>query len=316
MSRSIVVGANGFVGSELTAQLVRSGNNPVRIQRSATMQDQQNLRLQNNFIDLTCSDWRTLFQNAEVVYFVAGFAHAEVHDESQLLINSETPAIAFKAANQNSVRKFVWLSSIQVLGNASDQPLNTLMAPNPQNKYAASKLAGEVNLLAAADSAGTELAIVRPPLVYGPGVKGNFLTLLAKVHRGGWLPLGSANATRSMVAVENLCDLMIHLAGYSAPRSDSGASRVWHVCDSDQVTIKSLVQSMKEAFDSRLHLIPVSARVLEWGFRLARQQNLIDRLLKNMEVDQSATCEQLNWQPPVGFSQALIRTVQWYQQQA
>jgi len=151
------------------------------------------------------------------------------------------------------------------------------------------------------------VAIVRSPLVYGPGVKANFLRMLRWVDKEWPLPLGAVDNKRSLVSVWNLCDLMLRLLGDSVP-----AGRIWLVSDGEDLSTPQLIRRLAAAMDRRARLLPVPVSVLKTlgGWLGYRAQ--IDRLCGSLVVDIGQTRDELNWSPPESVEEGLRRTVRWY----
>jgi UDP-glucose 4-epimerase len=198
------------------------------------------------------------------------------------------------------------LSSIKVLGEVSARPLTVDAPYAPADAYGRSKMEAEKALLDAARVGGTELAIVRPPLVYGPGVKANFLMLLrlVRLNRLGLpLPLGDARAPRSFVGVRNLVDLIAALA--------TRGSGVFHVSDPEDLSVVDLFARLGGR--SGL-MIRVPGAAMRRMARWTGQQAIYLRLFESLQLDQSATRATLGWQPPLGVGQQLEETMTWYLQ--
>jgi UDP-glucose 4-epimerase len=235
---------------------------------------------------------------------LAGIAHRQASVAELEATNVLWPEKIFQACGAAGVESFLWLSSIKVLGDVSEAPLAIDAPYRPVDDYARSKEQGERALLKRAEIQSTELQIVRPPLVYGPTVKANFLALLklaAWSRRGLPLPLGSARAPRSFVGVDNLCDLLIHLTGQRGG--------VYHVADARDL---SLVELLTLSGARRRMLWPLSPRLLEWLAGCLAQKANYQKLFKPLQVDQSATLDRIGWQPPCAIEEQLGETVAWF----
>ena len=211
-----------------------------------------------------------------------------------------------EAAVEARVPAVVWLSSIKVLGDISSSPFRVGDPYRPGNAYAHSKMAAEL-ALADTDSGNTRVAIVRPPLVYGANVRGNFLRMMLWAARGLPMPLGNATAPRSMVSVANLCDLLIRL-------SRDGAG-IFHVADSTDVSVASLLAQLAALFGQQLRLFGIPPGLMRFLTSVTGQQPIYSRLFDPLQVDQSVTRDALDWHPPFAANEQMEATVQWFQQQ-
>jgi nucleoside-diphosphate-sugar epimerase len=155
-----------------------------------------------------------------------------------------------------------------------------------------------------------EVVCIRPPLVYGPGVKGNFLSLLRWLERGLPLPLGSVHNLRSLVALDNLVDLIITCLDHPA-----AANQSFLVSDNEDLSTTELLRRMGNALDRPARLIPVPPRLLQWGAKLFGKEEIAQRLLANLQVDISKTKERLGWAPPLSVDEGLRKTAEWYLKQ-
>ena len=251
------------------------------------------------------TDWAQRLEGVDLVVHLAGLAHRRAGRDELLTVNERWPVTLFEAASVAGVTDFVWLSSIKVLGDSSEQPLREADAYRPADEYAESKMRAEIKLLDIAPTSATSLSIIRPPLVYGPGVKANFAALIRLAERCGRglpLPLGAATAKRSLIGVANLCDLIVTVPGHSG---------IFHGADAEDISVANLLLSLGARPD-RLLAVPAS-----FGRRLAQltgQLSLYGKLFRPLQVDQRATCEALRWRPPLTMAEQIEETVAWYRQ--
>ena len=211
---------------------------------------------------------------------------------------------------QAGVRRFVWLSSIKALGDSSATPLKECDPLNPGDDYGRSKAQGEQMLLQALQAqpqwAG-RLAIVRPPLVYGPGVGANFLAM-ARWATSTWpLPLAGADAPRAWLSVQNLTDFIQHVA-----TADLGRQVIFHVCDAEQTSVRGMLRSMAQLTGRSARLFTLPKAVLLFVARVAGREAQAQRLLLPLPVSMQATTSQLNWQPPIKQADALAEVMTWF----
>jgi UDP-glucose 4-epimerase len=242
---------------------------------------------------------------------LAGKAHVlrkaspALRDEFMLVNGMGTAALA-QACAESGVRRFVYLSSVGVLGSSTAAaPFTNASAPDPRNIYAVSKLAGET----AANSFGDrlEVVIVRPPLVYGPRVKANFLRLLRLVDGGVPLPLGAVRNGRSLVSIWNLCDLLIHVL-----ENPAAPGRAWVVSDGHDVSTPELLRAIGAAMGKTPILLPLPVGVLEVLATIVRRHAMFTQLCGSLLLDIEDTRRELGWSPPVSFADGIRRTVDWY----
>jgi UDP-glucose 4-epimerase len=310
--RVLVTGASGFVGRTLCQVLVEKGfhvRGAVRRPGSSLLHDQVVVG------DIgSTTQWGEALRDIDAVVHAAARAHIMNAKPSDLDLYYETNARGTarlaEAAAKAGVKRFLYVSSIKV--NGEERPLGAYLAsdtPNPQDPYGKSKLEGEKALLAAAGS--LQVAIVRPPLVYGPGVRANFLRLMRWVDKEYPLPLGCVNNRRSLVSVWNLCDLFVHLLSHPLPNN-----RAWLVSDGEDLSTPDLIRKLALAMGRRARLLPVPEGVLQFAGMLTGKSAEVSRLRGSLAVDISATRQDLGWSPPVSMDAALLRTVQWYLNEA
>lgn len=299
----LVTGASGFVGRHLTPGLTAAGcavQGVVRDQNTAP-------ELQKVWpsLGLIAED----LASVDCVFHLAGLAHAGAQgaDHHALLnVNVDQTVNLFRQAVQAGVRRFVWLSSIKVLGDQSDRPLPVTAPYAPADDYAASKTAAEQQLLAE-PAGGTQLCIVRPPLVYGEGVQANFLSMLGYALSGWPLPLKSAVAPRAWLSVHNLINLLLHMREAELPDQS-----IWHVRDAEETSVANMLSCMARCANRDLHLWPLPPGLALALASLIGKHDMAARLFQPLQVDMSATQSMLGWQPPIPQQQAINEVVAWY----
>lgn len=311
--RWLVTGAGGFVGRALVARLARDPSWQVH---AATRQTDLPLapgvtRVAAPALDGD-ADWRSALQGVDVVVHLAARVH--VMDE-----RAADPLTAFRQVNvqgslalarqalEAGVRRFVFVSSVKVHGEATapGRPWHADDLPAPQDAYGQSKLEAEQGLRALLTGPAMELVIVRPPLVYGAGVRANFQALARAVARGWPLPLGAVYNRRSFVALDNLVDLLVLCGTHPA-----AAGEAFLVSDGDDLSTTGLLQRMARAQGRPARLWPVPVAWLQAIGRLTGRSAVLQRLCGNLQVDITKTRERLGWRPPCSVDDALRQMVQ------
>jgi nucleoside-diphosphate-sugar epimerase len=211
-----------------------------------------------------------------------------------------------RQAVQAGVRRFVFISSVKVNGEATSpgQPFTPADAPAPQDAYGQSKHEAERALWQVALDTGMEVVVIRPPLVYGPGVKGNFAQMVQWVRRGVPLPLGALDNRRSLVALDNLVGFIALCA--DPARSPQAANQTFLVADGDDVSTPEMLRRVAHAYGVRARLLPVPVGLMRGAARLLGQAAVADRLFGSLQVDASKARTLLGWTPEVTM-QAQLR---------
>jgi len=207
------------------------------------------------------------------------------------------------------VRRFVFVSSVKVNGESTPvgQPFTPDDQPRPQDPYGVSKFEAEQALMRLAGVSGMEVVILRPVLVYGPGVKANFQAMMHWLRKGVPLPLGALDNRRSLLALDNLVDCIITCLHHPA-----AANQTFLVSDGEDLTVPTLLRRTAAAFDQRARLVPVPLFVLRAGGRVLGREGIVQRLCDSLQVDITKTRRLLGWEPPVSIDAALKATAQQY----
>ena len=310
--RVLVTGATGFVGRSLCETLSRQGH----LVRAALRSDRllPACITEHVVVGDICATtrWETVLDGVDAIVHLAARAHILDDNPSNehlyLDVNLHGTECLAKAAARVGVKRFVFLSSVKVNGEgAGARPYTALDVPHPEDAYGKSKWLAEQAVVQVAEQSGMRAAIVRAPLVYGPGVRANFLRLLRCVDRQIPLPLGAIRNRRSLVSVWNLCDLLTNLLKNSTP---SGVA--WMVSDGADLSTPALIRGLGRAMGRRVRLLPVSPRILYAGGLLVGRKAEVGRLCGSLAVDISSTRERLSWSPPLSVEEGLARTVSWY----
>ena len=285
----LVTGATGFVGCKLVDAL---GDPATMLSvRSESDSWAEPLRNRRCVVHLAA---RVHVMNDTVAEPLAEFRKANV---------DITLALANKAA-QAGVKRFIFMSSVKVNGEQTHpgHPFRTDDIPAPQDPYGISKMEAEVGLRKIAEQTGMEVVIIRPPLVYGPGVKANFASMVRWLQRGVPLPLGAIHNHRSLVGLDNLVDLIVTCIDHPA-----AANQTLMVSDGEDVSTTELLRRMGAALGKPARLISIPQGLLEWGAALAGKHDVAQRLFSSLQVDSAPTCQLLGWNPPVSLNQGLLQ---------
>jgi nucleoside-diphosphate-sugar epimerase len=259
------------------------------------------------------TDWSHALRNVECVIHLAARVHVMRDESPDTLAEyrnvnvASTEKLARDAAAQG-VRRLVFLSSIKVNGeNTRDRPFTEGDAPNPEDAYGISKLEAEQLLWKISAETGLEVVVLRAPLVYGPGVKGNFLRLMNLVARNRPLPLASVRNKRSLVFLGNLVDALI-----VAMRSPAAAGHVYLVSDGEDLSTPELIRGIAKALDVPPRLLPLPTSLLRaCGVMLGKKAESA-RLMDSLQIDSSKIRRDLGWRPSYSVEQGLEQTGSWY----
>jgi nucleoside-diphosphate-sugar epimerase len=305
----LITGATGFVGKCLIRQVGRQVGYTLTcaVRRSRSVESGREILVN----DLTAdTDWSSALDGQQqVVIHTAARAHIMKDEAPDPLaeyrrVNVEgTLNLACQAAKAG-VSRFVYISSIKVNGDETflGQPFTADDMPAPEDPYGISKLEAEKGLHKIASETGMDVVIIRPPLVYGAGVKGNFASMVKLVGKGLPLPLGAIHNKRSLVALDNLLDLIITCIDHPA-----AANQVFLAGDGQDVSTTELLRGVGRAMGKPARLIPVPAGMLMFGASLLGKKAVVQRLLGSLQVDISKARNLLGWEPPLSVEEGLRR---------
>lgn len=308
----LLTGASGFVGKAVlkTAQQRGLKIRPVYRSKDSAM-------LQTEAVLVSAMDagvdWSQALQNVDVVIHSAARTHI-LNEEAQdplaeyWQVNVEGTLNLARQAAAAGVRRFLFISSIKVNGEstAPGRSFTAYDSPAPEDPYGLSKAEAETHLQKVAEETGMEVTIIRPPLIYGPGVKGNFASLIRWVRTGLPLPLaGVTHNRRSFVGLDNLVDLILVCAVH--PKA---ANQLFLISDGEDLSTTDLLRKIGIALGQRTRLIWVPAGAIFFMAGLLGKRNISQRLLGSLQVDLYKTCELLDWKPPVSLDEGLRKTVE------
>lgn len=309
----LLTGASGFVGKAVLNTAQQRGINIRPVYRSIdSAMGQPNAVLVSGLEDGK-ADWTQALQGVNVVIHAAARAHIMREEEHDSLFEYRrvnvigTLNLARQAAALG-VRRFVFISSIKVNGEATapGQPFTADDIPAPEDAYGQSKTEAEVQLNQLAKETGMEVTIIRPPLIYGPGVKGNFASLITWVRRGFPLPLGAVDDNRrSLVGIDNLADLILVCAYH--PKA---AHQIFLVSDGEDLSTTEMLWRIGKALRQPVRLLWVPVGLISLIGDLVGKKVVSQRLLGSLQVNIHKTCELLDWKPSVAVNEGLRRAVE------
>ena len=312
----LVTGANGFVGSALCASLVAQQHQVVAVLRQSSNTNTLSIpehsaqylhSLQLDFTDILSI--KSSLQGVDAIVHCAARVHQVRESAADPLaeyrrINTQATLNLARMAAQAGVRRFVFLSSVKVNGEYSQRghPFRSSQAA-AIDAYGLSKWEAERGLMAIAAKTAMEVVIIRPPLVYGPGVKANFLTMMRALHRGIPLPFGAINNQRSLIALPNLVDFialcLIH------PKA---AHQTFMISDQQDVSTTKLLRLLGDALHCPARLLPMHQGLLGVSLKAIGRGDMAQRLCADLTVDSSPATDLLGWQPPLTLQQGLQLT--------
>jgi nucleoside-diphosphate-sugar epimerase len=311
--RIVVTGANGFVGAALCRRLrdsgflvrgaVRDPAKPVPLPgiEWVALHDQSN-----------GEETRQQLQGVKVIVHLAARVHvmrdaaADPLGEFRKVNVVWTERLA-RAAAAEQVRRFVYLSSIKVNGEYSVSPFTEQDPPNPQDPYGVSKWEAEQALATVSSQTGLETVVVRSPLVYGPGVRGNFLALLKLVRREIPLPLAAVRNKRSLIYRDNLADALV-----ACVRDARASGHTYLISDGEDLSTPDLIRRIARTMGLSVRLWPTPVSLLRFFGALVGRQSVVGRLTDNLQIDASKLHRELGWSPPWSVDRGLEDTVAWF----
>jgi nucleoside-diphosphate-sugar epimerase len=311
----LVTGASGFIGRALIPRLIQSGHEIVATSRDA------NAKIAGATVHAIAelgpdTDWRDALRGIEAVIHLAARVHVMSDNARDPMaenrrINTEGTGKLAKDAAMAGVRHFIFMSTIKVNGETNNiEPFRAYDIPAPKAPYAIAKLEAEEALLKTVHDSDMRATIIRPPLVYGPGVKGNFISLLNICGKGWPLPVGCIDNRRSLVYVGNLVDMVHSLIENPPPTTGIYLCR-----DPQDVSTPELFRKISRALGVKPLIISFPLFLLRLAAALSGQTAAISRLCETLYVDDGPTRADLDWTPPFSMLQGLKETAAWFDNQ-
>jgi UDP-4-keto-D-QuiNAc 4-reductase len=313
MDRILVTGANGFVGRQLCRSLSQKGFLVTAAVRQTAIAPAEEVRYISMGDIGPNTDWTEALRGVHLVVHLAGRAHirrdssANPMAEYERVNTSGTIRLAQMAGAAN-VRRFLFLSSVKVNGEEThDQPFAETDRPAPLDFYAVSKWQAEEGLLRLHRQGELSVVIIRPPLVYGPGVKANFLQLIRLVDCGFPLPLGKIQNKRSLVGLRNLAEFILVCL-----QNPSAAGEIFLVSDQEDLSTADLVQRIGGFLGRTTYLLPIPYQFLSIIARITGKEDALKKLCHSLQVNVEKSHKVLHWRPPFSVNEELEQTIKWY----
>lgn len=309
--RITLTGATGFVGQSLARRLAADSRYSLRIAVRGLNTQQIRSAEVVQFDELSgITTWASAVAGADVIIHAAARVHV-MND------NAADPLAEFRSVNVDGtlnlarqaaaagVKRFIFISSIKVNGEGTmpGKPYTSDDVPAPADPYGISKMEAEQGLRVLASETGMEVVIIRPVLVYGPGVKANFRSMMSWLHKGIPLPLGAISNKRSLVALDNLVDLIVTCIDHPG-----AANQTFLASDGEDLSTTELLRRMSAALGRPARLLPIPAGLLEFSACILGRRDVAQRLCSSLQVDIRKTCALLEWTPPLTVNAALRKT--------
>lgn len=308
----LLTGASGFVGKAVIKTAQSRGHKIRPVYRSMDSAKEHPDAVLVSRLD-SSADWSHALQGVDVVIHAAARTHI-IRDEAldplaeYRCVNVEGTLNLARQSAAAGVRRFVFISSIKVNGEATApcRPFSADDTPAPEDAYGLSKAEAEEQLKLLARETRMTVTMIRPPLIYGPGVKGNFASLISWVRRGLPLPLGGVtNNRRSLVGIDNLVDLILVCADH--PKA---ANQIFLISDGEDLSTTEIIRKIGNALERPARLLCVPAGVISFMAELLGKETIAQRLLGSLQVDICKTSELLDWKPSVAVDEGLRRAVE------
>jgi nucleoside-diphosphate-sugar epimerase len=315
MARNVLItGSTGFLGRALVASVATPTLSVIAASRRGDLMSSANVRGVAVPDINGATDWAHALSECDIIIHTAARVHV-MHERAAdplALFREVNTAGTLNLARQAiaaGVKRFIFISSVKVNGEstASGQSFHPHDQPRPLDPYGVSKLEAEQGLLALARDSAMEVVIIRPVLVYGPGVKANFLQLMRVLRKGIPLPLGAINNRRSLVSLDNLVDFIKVCIDHRA-----AANQTFLVSDGDDLSTSELARKLVSHLHAPNRLLPVPQPLLYLGASLLGRRAVAQRILGSLCVDISKNRELLQWTPPVSVDDGLRNTVEHF----
>ena len=309
----LVTGANGFVGNSICLKLIQQNHVIKASMRQATksLVGADTMLVEAIKID---TNWTNYLVDIEIVIHTAARVHIMGESAANSLtefrsVNTAGTLNLARQAVKAGVKRFIFISSIKVNGEETQpsQPFKEDDSSIPTDPYGLSKYEAEQGLLKLAQETDMEVVIIRPPLVYGSGVKANFFTMMKWINKGVPLPFGSIHNQRSLIALDNLVSFIIHCIDH--PKA---ANEIFLISDGEDVSTTELLQKVAKAFGKKTFLLPVPVGIMRFFAKLLGKEDVANRLFGSLQVDSSKARDLLGWRPVTTMDEQLKKTAETY----
>lgn len=317
ISSVLVTGATGFIGSFMCNRLLAEGYGV----RGTMLASEKIASLVAGVQPVIIvplgieTSWRQSLSGVETVIHLAARVHIMEDPATNPLdefrkVNVEGTLKLARDAVAAGVKRFVFVSSIKVNGEETATTYTPDSSPHPLDSYGISKWEAELGLQRVASETGLEVVVVRPTLVYGPGVKANFLNMMKVVQLGIPLPFASISNKRSLIYVGNLVDALTMCA-----KHPTAAGKTYLVSDGEDISTPTLIRHIAAALNVTARLFPVPVQLMRLAGKLAGKSGVVNRLAGSLTVDSSRIREELTWNPPFTMEEGLAETARWFKMQ-
>lgn len=315
--RVLLTGATGFIGTALSIRMLHEGWQVRGAVRSLSDQGRLPSGVEAVSVGSIGPDtvWAHALAGVDIVVHLAARTHVtrEVDVDPLVayrMINVAATERLAHAAAAAGVKRFIYLSSVKVNGEGRAEPYTERDTPAPEDSYGISKWEAEQALHRIAAETGMEIVILRPPLVYGPGVKANFLKMMKIITKGLPLPLASVANKRSLIYVGNLVDALTACVVHPA-----AAGQTYLVSDGEDVSTPDLIRRTATALDLPARLFPVPASFMRLAGKLSGKSDVVNRLTGSLTIDNAKIRRELGWKPPFTLEEGLAETARWFKSQ-
>jgi nucleoside-diphosphate-sugar epimerase len=315
MSNIFISGATGFVGGAVTRRLAEGKKHVVRaaVRQLSDVLPSEVSQIQTGGLSAN-TDYTEALQGVDVVIHAAARVHIMDDDASDPLaafrkVNVDGTLNLARQAADAGVQRFVFISSVKVNGESTElgKPFTAEDNITTQDAYGLSKWEAEQGLFQIAEQTGMQVVVIRPPLIYGEGVKANFAKMMQGVAKGLPLPLGAVHNQRSLVALDNLVDFIVLCTHH--PKA---ANEVFLISDGEDVSTTELLQKVAKAMGKKAWLIPVPVGLMRFVAKLLGKEDVANRLFGSLQVDSSKARDLLGWKPVVTMDEQLKKIVYPY----
>ena len=308
MLKVLITGASGFLGSNLIKTLTKYSNFKITGSVRNNLKS-QNMSIFDGFELKKNTDWSIPLKNQTIVIHTAGFNQFISPNNNEQLktihsVNVDGTLELARQAARAGVKRFIFISSIKVLGEETfpEKPFTAETTPSPGDVYGMSKYEAEQGLKKISVYTDMEIVIIRPPLIYGKGVKGNFAQIISLIQKKFILPFGSINNKRSFVGIDNLIDFIIICMTHQ-----KASNQIFLVSDGQDISTTELIKILSRTMRTKVRLISISSKFLELFSLLIGKKKTAVKLLHSLQVDISKNYNVIGWKPPFTFAESIKR---------